>query len=152
MKSGEDRRRLASYMNRACGTPDGRLRGVDCLGRERGMSDRHSGAERAGRSIDLGIELLEKRLDDTGPEAGFTLGADAIRLADPVVGDRQLPVRSGHVIGDVDDDVLERMGASDMFSHAGYRCSKPEVPTRPCDYSRRTRTSGRSSPTSACLD
>ena len=67
------------------------------------MSDRNGGAERAGRRIDLSIELLGKRLDDTGPEAGFALSEDTLRLADPIVGNRQLPVRSGHVIGD--DDV-----------------------------------------------
>ena len=74
------------------------------------MGDRHRGAERAGRGIDLGIELLGKRLDDAGAEAGFALGEDAVRLADPVVGDRQLPVRAGHVIGDDDLALGLRLG------------------------------------------
>ena len=66
------------------------------------MRDRHSGTLGGRRSINLGLELLRKRLDDTGSQPGFALSEGAVWLADPIVGDRKLPVRSDHVIRDSD--------------------------------------------------
>ena len=87
------------------------------------MSDRHGRALRAGQSFNLGIELLRKRLDDARAESEFFLSEDAVRLANPIVSDRKLPIRSGHIIrdGDLTFDFIvgERMlqRIHDEFSH-----------------------------------
>ena len=47
------------------------------------MGDRHRRAERAGGGIDLGIELLGERLDDTGAQAGLALGETPSGLPTP---------------------------------------------------------------------
>ena len=39
-----------------------------------------------------GIKLLRQRLDKTGPEPALDFARAHIRLADPVIGNRQLPV------------------------------------------------------------
>ena len=67
------------------------------------MSNRHGRAPRARQGFNLGIELLRQRLDDARAKPGFSLSEHAVRrLADPIVGDRKLPVRSAHVICDGD--------------------------------------------------
>src|ERR1700676_2259492 len=66
---------------------------------------------------------MRQRLDDTGAESGLSLSEAAVPLANAIVGDRKLPIRSDHVIGDGDlafglivgEGVLERI--HDQFSH-----------------------------------
>src|SRR6185295_6254453 len=79
-----------------------------CLRRESGVGDRHGRAPRVGQCFNLGIELMRKRFDDAGAESDFLLSKDVILSANPVVGDRQLPVRSGPIITNADftDDFL----------------------------------------------
>src|ERR1700675_3565555 len=86
------------------------LSGLNCLCREGGVSNRHGRALRTGQSFNLSIELLRQRLDDAGAESGLSLSEDAVRLADPIVSDRKLPIRSGHIIrnGDLAFDFLVR--------------------------------------------
>jgi hypothetical protein len=43
---------------------------------------------------------MRERFDDTGPEPGFCLGKDAVRPANAVVGDRDLPIRPCGIIPD----------------------------------------------------
>ena len=62
------------------------------------MGDRDSRTPRAGQCFNLSIELMCKRLDDTGAESDFLLSEYTVLSADPVVGDRKLPVCSGHII------------------------------------------------------
>src|ERR1700682_5218422 len=45
---------------------------------------------------------MRQRLDDTGAESGLSLSEAAVPLANPIVGDRKLPIRSDHVIGNGD--------------------------------------------------
>src|SRR5580692_3612021 len=45
---------------------------------------------------------MRQRLDDSGAEPGLALSETAVRLADAVVRDRKLPIRSNHVICDGD--------------------------------------------------
>ena len=63
-----------------------------------GVSDRHGRSLRAGQSFNLGTELLRERLDDARAEPGFWLSKDAVRLANPIVSDRKLPIRSIDII------------------------------------------------------
>src|SRR6202162_81987 len=63
-----------------------------------GVSDRHGRSLWAGQSFDLGTELLRERLDDARAEPGFWLSKDAVRLANPIVSDRKLPICSGNII------------------------------------------------------
>src|SRR5580700_8034571 len=87
------------------------------------MRNRHGRAPRAGQSFDLSIELMRQRLDDTCAKSRLSWGKAAVRLANPIVGDRKLPIRSDHVIGDDDlalgfivgERMLERI--HDEFSH-----------------------------------
>ena len=87
------------------------------------MSDRHGRALGTGQGFNLGIELLRKRLDDAGAEPGFWLSKDAVRPANPIVGNRKFPIRSGHIVRDgdltVDFFVGERVFQSihDEFGH-----------------------------------
>jgi hypothetical protein len=55
------------------------------LRRERGVSDRDNCATRASQSFNLGVELMRKRLDDSGAKSGFGLSEDAVRLANTIV-------------------------------------------------------------------
>lgn len=57
---------------------------------------------KAAQSYNLCIELLSKRVDDTGAKPGLWLGKDALRFADPIVSDRKLPIRSGNIECDGD--------------------------------------------------
>src|SRR5271157_1885010 len=90
------------------------LRGSDCLRRESGVSDRHGRALRAGRSFNGGIELLRKRLDDASPESSLWLSKDTVRLADPIVSDRKLPIRSIDIICD-DYPTIDFIGGERML-------------------------------------
>src|ERR1019366_2743078 len=65
-----------------------------------GVSDRHGRSLWAGQSFNLGTELLRERLDDARAEPGFWLSKDAVRLANPIVSDRELPIRSIDIIRD----------------------------------------------------
>src|ERR1700688_5237951 len=93
------------------------LGGLDDFLWESGVSNRYGRALRAGQGFDLSIELMRQRLDDTGAKSGLALGKAAGRLANPIVGDRKLPIRSDHVVGDSDpafglivgEGVLERV-------------------------------------------
>src|SRR5580704_14689327 len=93
------------------------LGGLDDFRWESGVRNRYGGALGAGQSFDLSIELMRQRLDDTGAKSGLALGKAAGRLANPIVGDRKLPIRSARVIGDGDpafglivgEGVLERV-------------------------------------------
>src|SRR5580700_9468365 len=66
---------------------------------------------------------MRQRLDDTGAKSRLSLGKAADRLANPIVGDRKLPIRSDHVICDDDlafglvagEGMLE--GIHDEFGH-----------------------------------
>src|SRR6202030_1392286 len=66
---------------------------------------------------------MRQRLDDTGAKSRLSLGKAAVRLANPIVRDRKLPIRSDHVIGDNDpafglivgEGMLE--GIHDEFGH-----------------------------------
>ena len=68
------------------------------LRRKSSVSDRHSRSLRAAQSFNLGVELLRQRIDDAGAKPGFWLGKDAVRLPNPVVSDRKLPICSGNII------------------------------------------------------
>ena len=63
-----------------------------------GVSDRHGRSLWAGQSFNLGTELLRERLDDARAEPGFWLSKDAVRLANPIVSDRKLPICSGNFL------------------------------------------------------
>src|ERR1700722_10392567 len=64
-----------------------------------------------------------QRFNDASAKSGLSLSEAVVRLADPSVRDRKLPVRSDHVIGDGDlafrlivgESMLERV--HDEFSH-----------------------------------
>src|ERR1700683_2202994 len=87
------------------------------------MSNRPGRAPTAGQSFDLSTELMRQRLDDTGAKSRLSWGKAPIRLANPIVRDRKLPIRSDHVICDGDlafglivgESMLE--GIHDEFSH-----------------------------------
>src|ERR1700730_11744483 len=70
------------------------------LCRKRGASDRHGRPFWAGQSLHLGPELMRERFDDTRAEPGLCLSKDAVRPANPVVGDRKLPIHLGSIISD----------------------------------------------------
>src|ERR1700719_4422985 len=78
------------------------LGGLDDFRWESRVRNRYGRALGAGQSFDLGSELVRQRLDDTSAKSGLALGKAAGRLANPVVRDRKLPIRSDHVIGDGD--------------------------------------------------
>src|ERR1700719_1179906 len=67
-----------------------------------GVRDRHGCSLWASKSSNLGTELLRERLDDARAEPGFWLSKDAVRLANPIVSDRKLPICSGNIIGNGD--------------------------------------------------
>src|ERR1700719_4929578 len=100
------------------------LGGLDDFRWESRVSNRYGRALGAGQGFDLSIELMCQRLDDTGAKSGLALGKAAGRLANPIVSDRKLPIRSDHVIGDGDpafglivgEGVLERV--HDELGHA----------------------------------
>ena len=46
--------------------------------------------------------MLRKRVDDPGAKPGLRLGENAVRFPNPVIGDRKLPIGSGHFVGDCD--------------------------------------------------
>src|SRR5664279_2770554 len=66
--------------------------------RKGGMSNRHRRSLGTARSDNLGIELLCKRLDDAGSQAGFRLRKNPIGFANSVVGNRKFPIGPGYVI------------------------------------------------------
>ena len=72
------------------------------------MGDRDNRTARAGQCFNLSIKLMCKRLDDTGAESDFLLSEDTVMSANPVVGDRKLPVCSGYIVPNADftDDFL----------------------------------------------
>ena len=72
------------------------------------MSDRYGRALGPGCGRELGVELMGEGLDDAGAKSGLSLSENTVRLADPIIGDRKLPIRSDHIIGDGDP-------ASDLF-------------------------------------
>src|SRR5665647_2372589 len=62
------------------------------------MRDRHGGALRPGRGLDLGVELMRQRLDDAGGEPGFFGWEAALLLAGAGTGKKQSsfpPEKSG---------------------------------------------------------
>jgi hypothetical protein len=73
------------------------------LGRhKRGVSDRDGRSLWASQSFNLGTELLHERRDNACTESGFWLKKVAVRPANPIVRDRKLPIRSGHIKRDGD--------------------------------------------------
>jgi hypothetical protein len=66
--------------------------------REGSVSNRHGRPFWPARSYNLRVELLCKGLDDTGSQAAFRLGKNAIGFSHSVVDDRKLPVGPSHVI------------------------------------------------------
>ena len=48
------------------------------------MRDRHGGTPGTRRSINLSIELLRKRLDDAGSQAGFALSEGGEGITGPI--------------------------------------------------------------------
>ena len=78
------------------------------------MSDRYSRALWAGQGFNLGIELLRERFYDSRSEAGFWLSKHAVRLANPIVRDRNLPIRSFDIIRD-DDLTFDIVGWERML-------------------------------------
>jgi hypothetical protein len=66
------------------------------------VGDRHGRPLWTAHSYDLGVELLGKRLDDTGAKPRFRLSEHAVRFSNSVVGDRKFPIRPGNFVGDRD--------------------------------------------------
>ena len=99
---------MVSRMNAHSGLkmrlPSGDVGVPGCKGRVR---DRYGRSFRIAQSNDFGVELLCKSVDDTGAEACFWLGKDAIRSSASVVGDRESPIRSVRI---------ERNGNLSIFS------------------------------------
>jgi hypothetical protein len=52
-----------------------------------GVSDRYGRSKRPAQNLNLGIELMRKRLDNGGAEPGLCLGKSAVRSANSVVDD-----------------------------------------------------------------
>lgn len=69
-------------------------RSAGFLRRKGGVSDRHGRSAGATQRFNLGVELFSERVDDAGAKPSFWLGKDAVRRANSVVGDRELPIRS----------------------------------------------------------
>src|SRR5882724_4544860 len=99
------------------------LRGPDLLCRKGRMSDRHGRTLEIRQDFDLGVELTRKRFDNAGAETGLSWRKAAARLANPIVGNGQLPVRAGGIVrdGDLTLDLFVRervlQGIHDEFGH-----------------------------------
>src|SRR6185437_8955778 len=59
------------------------------------VRDRHGRSGEVAQSDNLRVKLLRQRVDDAGAKADFRLSKDPVRFSNPVVGNRELPVRSG---------------------------------------------------------
>src|SRR6185437_4897265 len=77
-------------------------RSLGLLRCECGASDRNRRSAWAAQSFNLGIELLRKCVDDAGAKACFWLSKDAVRRANSVVRDRELPIRSENIVSNGD--------------------------------------------------
>jgi hypothetical protein len=66
------------------------------------VSDRHDRPLGSAQNFNPDIELLGKRRHDAGAEPGSSLIKGVVLLPDPVVRNRQLPIRSGDIIRNFD--------------------------------------------------
>ena len=89
--------------------------------RESGVSDRHGRSAGATQRFNLGVELISEGVDDAGAEPSFWLSKDAVRRASSVVGDREFPIRSGHI---------ERDGNLPIFGRA-VECMLDRIEQKP---------------------
>src|SRR6185312_12817062 len=80
------------------------------LGFERCVSQGHCGAVAIACDIHDGIKLLGQRLDKTCTEPALVFARFHIRLADAVIGNRQLPVGFRDSVRNHDCRILLRRG------------------------------------------
>jgi hypothetical protein len=69
------------------------------------MGERHGGALRSACNLDVGLELIGKRLYDAGTKAWLNLACTTdvlVRPSDAVVADTKLPIGSNDIVSNGD--------------------------------------------------
>src|SRR6188508_3419284 len=79
-------------------------------GFERRVSQGHGSAVAIACDIHASVKLLRQRLDKTGPEPALVFARFYVRLADAVIGNRQLPVAFRDPVRNHDCRILPRSG------------------------------------------